>query len=62
MLQKKAGVSISTVSRVINESKPVSPEARRKVIKAIEELGYRPNEIARSLVTKKIKHNRCNCR
>lgn len=50
---KKAGVSISTVSRVINESKPVSPEARRKVIKAIDELGYRPNEIARSLVTKK---------
>jgi len=50
---KRAGVSISTVSRVINESKPVSPEARRKVIKAIEDLGYRPNEIARSLVTKK---------
>jgi len=50
---RKAGVSISTVSRVINESKPVSPEARRKVIKAIDELGYRPNEIARSLVTKK---------
>lgn len=50
---KLAGVSISTVSRVINESKPVSPEARRKVIKAIDELGYKPNEVARSLVTKK---------
>lgn len=50
---KLAEVSISTVSRVINESKPVSPEARRKVLHAIEELGYEPNEVARSLVTKK---------
>lgn len=50
---KLAGVSISTVSRVINDSKPVSPEARRKVVKAIEDLGYKPNEVARSLVTKK---------
>ncbi len=50
---KLAEVSISTVSRVINESKPVSPEARRRVLKAIEDLGYKPNEIARSLVTKK---------
>ena len=50
---KLAKVSISTVSRVINDSKPVSPEARRRVLKAIEELEYRPNEVARSLVTKK---------
>lgn len=50
---KMAKVSISTVSRVINDSKPVSPEARRRVLKAIEELGYKPNEVARSLVTKK---------
>lgn len=48
-----AEVSISTVSRVINDSKPVSPEARRKVLNAIEVLGYKPNEVARSLVTKK---------
>lgn len=50
---KLAKVSISTVSRVINDSKPVSPEARRKVLNAIEVLGYEPNEVARSLVTKK---------
>lgn len=50
---KLSGVSISTVSRVINDSKPVSPEARRKVLNAIEVLGYEPNEVARSLVTKK---------
>lgn len=50
---KLAGVSISTVSRVINNSKPVSPEVRRKVLDAIDELGYKPNQVARSLVTKK---------
>lgn len=50
---KMADVSISTVSRVINDSKPVSPEARRKVLNAIDVLGYEPNEIARSLVTRK---------
>jgi LacI family transcriptional regulator len=48
-----AEVSISTVSRVINDSKPVSPEVRRKVLDAIDKLGYKPNEVARSLVTKK---------
>ena len=50
---KMADVSISTVSRVINESKPVSPETRRRVLHAIEVLDYKPNEIARSLVKKK---------
>lgn len=50
---KMADVSISTVSRVINDSKPVSPEARRRVLHAIEALDYKPNEVARSLVTKK---------
>ena len=48
-----AEVSISTVSRVINDSKPVSPEVRRRVLEVIDELGYKPNEVARSLVTKK---------
>lgn len=50
---KLAGVSISTVSRVMNKSKPVSPEAERKVIDAINKLGFKPNELARSLVMKK---------
>lgn len=50
---KMAGVSISTVSRVVNDSKPVSPDARRRVLHAIEVLEYEPNEIARSLVTRK---------
>ncbi|SMP61391.1 LacI family DNA-binding transcriptional regulator [Anoxynatronum buryatiense] len=50
---KRAGVSISTVSRVINSSKPVKPKTKDRVLEAIEELGYRPNAIARSL---KVKH------
>lgn len=50
---KLAGVSISTVSRVMNNSKPVSPEAKRKVLDAINKLGFKPNELARSLVMRK---------
>ena len=50
---KKAGVSISTVSRVINNSKPVTDEIKKKVLDVIEETGYVPNPLARSLVTKK---------
>lgn len=48
-----AGVSISTVSRVMNDSKPVSPEARRKVLDVIKKLDYKPNELARSLVMRR---------
>ncbi|MCD6099720.1 MAG: LacI family DNA-binding transcriptional regulator [Candidatus Marinimicrobia bacterium] len=46
---KLAGVSISTVSRVINSSSPVSEELKVRVYKAIEELHYEPNLLARSL-------------
>lgn len=50
---KKAGVGTTTVSRVLNNEKYVSDEKRRLVEKAIRELGYSPNWIARSLVRKK---------
>lgn len=46
-----AGVSVPTVSRVINGSVPVSAEHRDRVVAAIKELGYRPNSAARALVT-----------
>lgn len=52
---KEAGVSIATVSRVINNNYPVSPESREKVIEASKKLKYRPNDIAKSL-----KQNRTN--
>lgn len=50
---KLANVSISTVSRVINGSKPVSPEIAQRVMEVINETGYIPNPVARSLVMKK---------
>ncbi|WP_084010745.1 LacI family DNA-binding transcriptional regulator [Pseudofrankia sp. DC12] len=48
-----AGVSRATVSRVVNGSSRVSPEARAAVTVAIAELGYVPNRAARSLVTRR---------
>ena len=48
-----AGVSRATVSRVINGSPKVSPEAKVAVERAIEKLGYSPNRAARSLVTRR---------
>ncbi len=51
---KKAGVSSMTVSRVINNQPNVKEETRRKVLKAIKELGYYPNTLARGLNTNKL--------
>ncbi|MGI1691725.1 LacI family DNA-binding transcriptional regulator [Thermoanaerobacter uzonensis] len=50
---KEAGVSIKTVSRVINNQRDVKPETREKVLKIIKEIGYQPNAIARGLRMKK---------
>lgn len=44
-----AGVSIATVSRVINHSKPVNPDTRQRVERAIAATGYRVNAAGRSL-------------
>ena len=46
-----AGVSHQTVSRVINGSRHVRPETRERVLAAMRELDYRPNSVARALVT-----------
>lgn len=46
-----AGVSLATVSRVINKSNRVSDKTRQKVEAAMSELGYRPNSIAQSLAS-----------
>lgn len=50
---KMAGVSPSTVSRVISNNPRISEPTRRKVLKCMEELGYYPNANARSLAIKK---------
>lgn len=46
-----AGVSRSTVSRVVNNHENVSPENRERVLKVIKETGYRPNQAARILAS-----------
>jgi DNA-binding LacI/PurR family transcriptional regulator len=47
---RMAGVSISTVSHVLNHTRFVSDETRQRVLDAIEELNYRPSSVARALV------------
>ncbi len=48
----RARVSIKTVSRVINDSPMVRESTKERVLKAMKELDYHPNALARSLVTK----------
>lgn len=48
-----AGVAFKTVSRVVNNDPTVKPKNREKVLKAIEELGYRPNRAAQMTRRKK---------
>ena len=52
---KKAGVGISTVSKVLNNYENISQETRDKVMKAVEELNYVPNAVASALSSKKSK-------
>lgn len=47
-----AGVSPSTVSRVMNGTAKVDEKKRQRVLDAIEEIGFRPNELARALLKK----------
>ncbi|WBU36915.1 LacI family DNA-binding transcriptional regulator [Homoserinibacter sp. YIM 151385] len=47
----RAGVSYQTVSRVLNDSPSIREATRDRVLAAIAELGYRPNQAARALVT-----------
>lgn len=50
---KEAKVSITTVSRVLNNNYPVKLETRIKVEEAIKKLNFKPNSMARSLITRK---------
>ncbi|KTF11671.1 LacI family DNA-binding transcriptional regulator [Pseudoalteromonas sp. H105] len=50
-VSKLAGVSLATVSRVMNNNANVSDTTRKKVTSAMNELGYRPNSIAQSLAS-----------
>ena len=50
-IARLAGVSRSTVGRVINNCKDVNPETRQRVQALLEEYGYRPNLAGQALVT-----------
>lgn len=50
---REAGVSMATVSRVVNGNPNVKPSTRKKVAEVIERLDYRPNAVARGLASKK---------
>lgn len=52
---KKSKVSIATVSRVINNNYPVNEKTKQTVLDTIDELGYKPNLVARSLKNKETK-------
>jgi LacI family transcriptional regulator len=54
-IAEAAGVSISTVSRVLNNKKNVNAETRRKILELVEKNGYTANVLARSLTTKSSK-------
>jgi DNA-binding LacI/PurR family transcriptional regulator len=51
-----AGVSVPTVSRVVNDYPHVTPQLRARVEAAMEQLRYRPNSVARALVTHRTMH------
>ncbi|MFD1849549.1 LacI family DNA-binding transcriptional regulator [Oceanobacillus bengalensis] len=52
---KEAGVSVATVSRVINDSGYAHEDTRKVVLEAVNKLNYKPNEVARSLFKRKSK-------
>lgn len=51
-IAKYCGVSAMTVSRALNNSTEISKSTKEKILKACEELGYKPNWAAKSLITK----------
>jgi LacI family transcriptional regulator len=50
---EEAGVSIKTVSRVVNKQGEITENTRQRVLDAIDKLGYRPSKVARALVTRR---------
>jgi DNA-binding LacI/PurR family transcriptional regulator len=50
---KLAGVSARTVSRVVNEEGGYGPDVHQRVLAAINKVGYRPNRLARALITRR---------
>ena len=57
-IAREAGVSIATVSRVINHSNAVSEKSYRRVMDAVRKFNYVPNSTARSLSTSTVHRRR----
>jgi len=55
-IARRAGVSVSTVSRVLNDRPGISPDTRAKVLAVARELRFTPNVAAQSLVTKRTRN------
>ncbi len=51
---KEAGVSVTTVSRVMNNRGYISEKTRKKVYDAIDKINYHPNELAKTFNNKKL--------
>jgi LacI family transcriptional regulator len=54
VVAQKAGVSMKTVSRVVNEERNVAEETRQQVLQTIQELGYVPHVQAQRLAAAKL--------
>ncbi|MEA2583920.1 MAG: hypothetical protein QOF33_2005 [Thermomicrobiales bacterium] len=52
-IARRAGVSISTVSYALSGKRPISPTTRQRVLDAIDELDFRPNQAGRALASKR---------
>lgn len=50
---RAAGVSRQTVSRAMNDKGEISPETKERVMRAVQQLGYRPNRLAQGMVTRR---------
>ena len=61
-VSEHAGVSIATVSRVLNGNPNVSERTREKVLRVMDELGYTPNVFARGLGLDTMQIGRASCR
>lgn len=53
-IAKELGISVSTVSRAINNHPDISADTKREVLETIKRLNFTPNEAARSLIKRKL--------
>src|SRR5438093_13706047 len=52
-IARELGVSITTVSKALNNHHDIGPATRSRVLEKVAELGYQPNAVARSLTTRR---------